>query len=62
MFILAQTPEQFATIARLARSIWIAHYTPIIGAAQVDYMLAKFQSAEAIAAQVQTEGYRYYLA
>ncbi|MEM8640366.1 MAG: GNAT family N-acetyltransferase [Cyanobacteria bacterium P01_G01_bin.54] len=62
MFILAQTPAQFATIARLARDIWTAHYTPIIGAAQVDYMLDKFQSAAAIAAQVQREGYLYYLA
>lgn len=62
MFTQATTPTQFATIAALAHEIWTEHYTPIIGSAQVDYMLARFQSETAIAAQVQTEGYRYYLA
>lgn len=61
MFTPATTPEQFATIASLAQTIWREHYTPIIGTAQVDYMLDKFQSAGAIAAQIQQEGYRYYL-
>lgn len=61
MFTLATTPEQFETIASLAEIIWREHYTPIIGTDQVDYMLGKFQSAGAIAAQVQDEGYCYYL-
>ena len=38
------------------------HYVPLIGAAQVEYMLARFQSAEAIARQIAAEGYEYYLA
>ena len=29
----------FATLARLAETIWREHYTPIIGQAQVEYML-----------------------
>lgn len=36
----ALTPADFATLARLAETIWRAHYTKIIGNAQIDYMLA----------------------
>lgn len=53
---------QIATVAELARETWTQHYTPIIGAAQVEYMLEKFQSMEAIARQILAEGYEYYLA
>jgi diamine N-acetyltransferase len=49
------------TVARLAKTIWEQHFTPIIGAAQVAYMLDKFQSAEAVAAQIEN-GWEYYLA
>jgi len=35
-------------VAKLAEEIWRDHYTPIIGAAQVDYMLTRFQSADAV--------------
>lgn len=55
-------PEQIAAVAALAREIWTAHYTPLIGAAQVEYMLEKFQSEEAIARQIAAESYEYYLA
>src|SRR5674476_1467830 len=36
----AMTAADFETLARLAEVIWRAHYTKIIGSAQVDYMLA----------------------
>ena len=57
-----ESREQIAAVAALARETWTEHYVPIIGAAQVEYMLAKFQSAEAIARQIADEGYEYYLA
>jgi diamine N-acetyltransferase len=57
-----ENPGQIAAVAELAREIWTPHYVPLIGAAQVGYMLAKFQSAEAIARQIVAEGYEYYLA
>jgi diamine N-acetyltransferase len=57
-----KSPEQIAALAVLAREIWMQHYPPIIGAAQVDYMLEKFQSVEAIARQIAAEGYEYYRA
>lgn len=44
----------------IARAIWEQHYTPIIGAEQVEYMLDKFQSARAMQAQI-ADGYRYYV-
>ena len=49
-------------VEALAREIWMPHYEPIVGAAQVDYMLEKFQSAGAIARQMAEAGYEYYLA
>ncbi|MCJ8501189.1 GNAT family N-acetyltransferase [Desulfatitalea alkaliphila] len=59
-FHKVRSQTQIAAVARLAREIWTAHYTPIIGRAQVDYMVQKFQSAPAVAAQVD-EDYAYYL-
>ncbi len=55
-----QSREQIAEVARLAREIWPEHYEPIIGQTQVDYMLGKFQSEGAIAAQLR-EAYEYYI-
>ena len=59
-FIPANDPSAFSIIESLAGPIWQRHYTPIVGAAQVDYMLEKFQSAETIARQIR-EGMSYYL-
>tara|TARA_B110000902_G_scaffold134295_2_gene155763 strand:+ start:2501 stop:3013 length:513 start_codon:yes stop_codon:yes gene_type:complete len=52
--------EDITTVAILAKQIWTQHYTPIIGIAQVDYMLAKFQNEAAISNQIE-EGYDYTL-
>ena len=51
---------QIQQIADLAKDIWSEHYTPIIGAEQVAYMLEKIQSVAAITKQEQ-EGAEYYL-
>jgi diamine N-acetyltransferase len=51
---------QIQTVEKLAYEIWNEHFTPIIGKAQVDYMLEKFQSIKAIAEQIE-QGYQYYL-
>ena len=61
MFVEVSSPREVATVARLAREIWRDHYEPIIGAAQVAYMLDKFQSAQAIAAQVAERDHWYFL-
>lgn len=47
-------------IENLAHEIWNEHFVSIIGQAQVNYMLNKFQSPSAIAAQL-NDGYEYYI-
>lgn len=58
-FTPAATPEDFQQIEHLAHTIWREHYIPIIGKGQVEYMLKKYQSAEAMQKQV-SEGMYYY--
>lgn len=55
-----ESKEDVAVTARLAHKIWTEHYVSIIGQAQVDYMIDKFQSEHAIAEQI-ADNYRYYL-
>lgn len=54
--------QRAADLAAMAREIWVEHYTPIIGAAQVEYMLNKFQSAQVILNDISSNGYRYFIA
>lgn len=53
-------PAEIESVAVLAQEIWNQHFVPIIGQAQVDYMLDKYQSAPAIAGQI-SSGYKYYM-
>ena len=55
------TQKQIKQVAQLAKEIWREHYTPIIGAAQVDYMLSHFQNVDAIKVQID-QGFTYVLA
>jgi diamine N-acetyltransferase len=55
------TKAEIDIVAGLAKIIWPEHYVPIIGQEQVDYMVAKFQSPEAIENQVRNEGYSYFI-
>lgn len=59
-FIKVSTAQQLSLTEALAKGIWTHHYTPIIGQAQVEYMLSKFQTYEAIREQI-AGGYEYYL-
>lgn len=59
-FVPVATAEQLATVAALAHDIWYEFYVPLIGRAQVDYMVAKFQNAPAMQAQID-QGYEYFL-
>jgi O-acetyl-ADP-ribose deacetylase len=60
-FIRVTNPDEIGAVAVLAEEIWNEYYTPIIGESQVNYMIDKFQSAEAITAQINNEHYEYYL-
>jgi len=54
-------PKNVAEVVSLATEIWNEHFPAIIGQSQVDYMLEKFQSADAIERQMRDEAYEYYL-
>lgn len=49
VFEEADTPALLSELAALAHVIWQQHYVPIIGQAQVDYMLARSYSDTALA-------------
>ncbi len=57
---LVHTEDDIRLIEELADEIWKEHYIPIIGKAQVDYMLEKFQSYQAIDEQIK-DGVLYFL-
>jgi len=59
-FVPVTTAQQIEAIAGLAHEIWYEYYVALIGRAQVEYMVAKFQSSTAVAAQLR-EGYDYFL-
>ena len=52
--------ELIYSLSAIADEIWHEHFTPIIGEAQVDYMLEKFLSPDALAEQI-NNGYEYFL-
>lgn len=58
--IPARTDGDIQTISTIADEIWHQHFTPIIGEAQVDYMIEKFQSYPALKSQIKNEGYEYF--
>ncbi len=52
--------DDIDAVAALAREIWYDFYVPLIGSAQVDYMVSRFQSADAIREQLRL-GYEYFI-
>lgn len=61
VFIEVAAPDEIRLVAELAAEIWSEHYVTIITKEQIAYMLQRFQSEEAIAAQIEREGYHYFL-
>lgn len=59
-FAPVKTRASIETVQQLAEKIWPEYYEPIIGSAQVKYMLGKIQSAEAIQGQI-NQGSLYFL-
>jgi len=59
-FSRALSDSDITLIAKLAHEIWYEYYVSLIGRAQVDYMVAKFQSVAAMKAQIQ-DRYEYYV-
>lgn len=59
--IRVATREYIQETARLADEIWHEHYPQIIGVQQVEYMIQKFQSVEAITRQIDSGALVYFL-
>jgi diamine N-acetyltransferase len=60
MLVEVSTQDQIGIVESLAKEIWTEHYLPIIGEEQVDYMLDRFQSRQAISEQIKS-GLLYFL-
>lgn len=54
------TQQNIDILVELARRIWVEYFTGIITAGQVEYMLQKFQSKQAITEQLNNT-YEYFL-
>jgi len=52
--------ELVYSLSAMAEEIWHEHFDPIIGKKQVNYMLEKFLSPEALVEQI-NNGYEYFL-
>ncbi len=52
--------SEYADLEKLCAALWHDAYDELLGKAQVDYMLEKFQSAKAFERQVSEENYSYY--
>ena len=57
---LIKTDQHIVEIVDLATEIWNEYYVALTSKAQVDYMLEKFQSVNAITSQIE-EGWKYHL-
>lgn len=60
-FTAVKTETQIDKVAKLGHEIWNEHYADILSKEQIDYMLLKFQSQQAVENQIKNEGYRYFL-
>lgn len=52
--------EHIQEIAALAINVWHATFDSILPAGQVEYMIGQFQTEDAIAKQIASNGYVYY--
>lgn len=56
-----KTKDQIERTAAIADEIWHEWFPRILSAEQIDYMVEKFQSAEAMTKQITEENYRYFI-
>ena len=53
MIVQVKNKNLVDVVVEIAAEIWTEHFTPIIGSEQVEYMLNKFQSSQAITRQIE---------
>jgi len=61
MFHRVSTDDDIIEVVKLARSIWIEHYSPIVGIEQVEFMLSSFHSRDVISEEIGQQKYMYFL-
>ena len=59
-WVKIETDEQITELCDLAREIWNEYSICFINQDQIDYMLEKFQSEQAVKGQINFQKYRYY--
>ena len=59
-FVRVNTGEDVTTLAALANEVWHEYFAGLMSFGQIDYMVEKFQSAPAIADQLENQNYEYY--
>lgn len=59
-FIPVVTDEQITNLAFIADTVWHEWFQTILSLEQIDYMVQKFQSFQAMKEQITKEGYEYY--
>ena len=59
--VKVETSEHVTRVAELADEIWREYYDGLLSEEQIEYMVDKYQSDNAITKQMVNEGYEYYL-
>lgn len=59
---LCEGNQDIQALAVLAKEIWNEYFITIISQEQIDYMVNKFQSYDALSQAIHHEGYTYFLA
>jgi len=52
--------EDIKTLAALAKEIWFEYWKSILSQGQIEFMVEKFQSENAMINQIENENYSYY--
>lgn len=59
-WVEVETDEQITELCNLAKEIWNEYSICFISQEQIDYMLDKFQSEQAIKGQIRFQKYKYF--
>jgi len=59
-FFEVNNKKQIEELSEIAKLIWSDYFPGIITPEQVNYMVEKYQSADAIARQISNDGYKYF--
>jgi ribosomal protein S18 acetylase RimI-like enzyme len=60
-FLEVTDKAQIEKLAGIAKQIWFEYFPGVVTVEQVDYMIEKYQSVNAITQQILNDGYQYFL-